>query len=357
MKVLHILSDIGISNGVLSVITNYLRHMPKDIQFDVAYFMETSDNRREELETLGANVFLIQAPNMKSFFQKAETVFSPVCMREYQILHLHLPYLASVYANKARKLGVKKVVVHCHSTWYSLNKHNNLRNRILNTPTKLLSDIQIACGEDAGMFWYKRGYINLPNAISTEQFCYNEAARKRLRRELHVENRFVIGHVGRVFPPQKNHPFILKIFSKILQICPDAELLLVGADPDNELISIVNELGIQNSVHFLGKRKDVHDILSAMDVFFFPSLYEGLPVALIEAQAAGLKCVASTAISEEAKVLPTTEFIPLDADETIWVNIILEGKKAYCRKVNEWFANSKWNLQSASRILEEIYRM
>ena len=235
LKVLHIIPDIGISNGVMSVILNYMSHMPPDIQFDVAYFVDTVSDRHTELNKLGAQVFRIPAPNAKAFLKSADKLFAPADISNYDILHLHLPYLASVYATKAKMKGIKKVFVHCHSTWYSLDPHHTLRNRILNIPTHNLADLQIACGDDAGKFWYKNDFINLPNSIDIEKYQFDQTARDKVRQQMNLNESFVVGHVGRVSPPQKNHTFILKVFAEVLKRNSNSILLLVGAEPDKDL--------------------------------------------------------------------------------------------------------------------------
>lgn len=356
LKVLHIIPDIGVSNGVMSVILNYMSHMPSDIQFDVAYFVDTASDRREEINVLGAQVFRIPAPGAKAFLKSTDELFAPVNISNYDILHLHLPYLASVYAAKAKTKGVKKVFVHCHSTWYSLDPHHSLRNRILNIPTHFLSDLQIACGDDAGRFWYKKDFINLPNAIDTGKYRFDQITRDKIRKQLNLDGAFVVGHVGRVSPPQKNHTFILKVFAEILKKNRNSFLLLIGAESDSELTELANSLNIENRILFLGKRKDIPQLLSAMDAFLFPSLYEGLPVALIEAQANGLMCFASSVITKEVQVLDNIQFLPLDMSACEWAGHVLQASTFYSRDVQSPFENSKWNICNSSKILAEYYR-
>lgn len=356
LRVLHIIPDIGISNGVMSVILNYMSHMPPDIQFDVAYFVDTVSDRRTELNKLGAQVFRIPAPNAKAFLKSADELFAPADISNYDILHLHLPYLASVYATKAKMMGITKVFVHCHSTWYSLDPHHSLRNRILNIPTHNLADLQIACGDDAGKFWYKKDYINLPNSIDIDKYRFDPAAREVIRTQMNLNASFVVGHVGRVSPPQKNHTFILNVFAEVLKHNSNSVLLLVGAEPDKDLTELANGLNIERQIRFLGQRTDIPQLLSAMDAFLFPSLYEGLPVALIEAQAAGLMCFASSVITKEVQVLDNVQFLSLDIPASEWAKHVVQAAAYYNREVQSQFEKSKWNIRNSSEILAGYYK-
>lgn len=301
-------------------------------------------------------MFRIHAPGAKSFLESADELFAPADIRNYDILHLHLPYLASVYAIKAKRKGVKKVFVHCHSTWYSLDPHHALRNRLLNIPTRNLSDLQIACGDDAGRFWYKRDFINLPNSIDIDKYQFHQTVRDKVRQQMNLTGSFVIGHVGRVSPPQKNHTFILKVFAEVFMRNSNSVLLLVGAEPDKDLIALANRLNIERQIRFLGQRKDIPQLLSAMDAFLFPSLYEGLPVALIEAQAAGLMCFASSVITKEVQVLDSIQFLSLDLSAAEWADHVIQAANLYSRDVQSQFRKSKWNIYNSSKILAEYYK-
>ena len=355
MKVLHIVGDIGISNGVMSVILNYLKNMPESIHFDIAYFVETKRNWEDELLKYNVHSYKIQAPGIKSLIFSSSKLFDPVNIGNYQIVHIHLPYLASIYSQKAKKMGVKAVFVHCHSTWFSLDRRHALRNRIFNLPTKLFSDLQIACGQEAGKFWYKRNFLNLPNAIDTDKYTFHDKWRLDVRQELKINDAFIIGHIGRVSPPQKNHLFLTQIFSEIVKRRTNTILLLVGAESNQELTDQIQKLGLERKVLFLGQRTDVNRILSAMDVFVFPSLYEGLPVALVEAQSAGLKCFASDRITKEVAILDDIEFLPLTNTPEVWADKILKTQIPYDRNVTQAFSESKWNIKNSCSILADMY--
>lgn len=307
MRILHVTAGIGRSNGVMSVILNYARYMPSDIRFDVLYFVKTGDDREKELEALGGAIVQITPPGLHSFRRDDVDEYLAAQRGEYAAIHLHLPYLASVFAHKARKYGIPRVIVHCHSSRFSLES-SGWRNRILNLPTRYLADDLLACGRDAGRVWYGKHAVEtgqvkiLSNAIETEKFRFSLARRTEVRKALGIEENLVIGHVGTLTTP-KNHKFLLDVFGEIHKFRPDAVLLSAGEGVLRPQIETrIREMGLENSVRLLGNRKDVPDLLQAMDLFLFPSLHEGLPVSVVEAQAAGLPVLMSDSVTDEVCV-------------------------------------------------------
>ena len=204
-----------------------------------------------------------------------------------------------------------------------------LKKRMMPYLTHLLM-----CGEESGKWLYgeknKSRFIMLNNAIDAASYTYDLSKRVELRRQLGLADELVIGHVGR-FNPQKNHPFLLDIFAALLKKEPNAVLLLVGGGEGmSKMQEKAQELGIAEHVHFLGVRSDVTDLMQAMDVFVFPSLYEGLGIALIEAQAAGLPCVVSDTIPHEAYLTDLVDSESLSAPAEKWAEKIL-AKRAIPR--------------------------
>ena len=187
----------------------------------------------------------------------------------------------------------------------------------------------LACSQLAGRWMYPdsilqgKKYHLAKNAINLEKYRFNPAMRKAVRQELGIgENEFCIGHIGR-FNYQKNHAFLIDIFYKLLKVCPNAKLLLIGDGP--YLFNIkrsVSELRIEDSVFFLGRRNDVPQLLQAMDCFVLPSRFEGLPIVGVEAQAAGVPCIVSDAITRELNINGLVRFVSL-RDKDKWVNSIM----------------------------------
>lgn len=361
MRILHVTAGIGRSNGVMSVILNYARYTPPDIWFDVMYFVQTKNDRKAELEALGGTAIKIAPPGLHSFFHDDVDDFLAAHRGEYSAIHLHLPYLVSVFALKAHHAGINRLIAHCHTSRFSLESRG-WRNRLLNIPTKALADDLIACSRDAGDVWYgKRAVCNgrvivLPNAIDCRQYRYDPAVRLKIREKLGIEGHFVAGHVGTLSTP-KNHRFLLQIFSKLYQCRSDAVLLLVGEGALRErLAEQASEMGFRDQVIFLGDRNDVPQLLQAMDVFFFPSLYEGLGIAAVEAQAAGLPTIVSDRVPCEACITECSKRLPLEAGPAIWADTALELSRAKRRDGSGHVADAGFNLSDSASWLAAFYK-
>lgn len=362
MRILHVTAGIGRSNGVMSVILNYARHMPEDITFDVMYFIQTDDDRTSEIEALGGRATKITPPGLHSFRKDDVDAYLRDHRGEYAAIHLHLPYLASAFAPKAHRAGIKRVIVHCHSSRFSL-KGNGWRNRILNIPTKCLATDLLACGRDAGRVWYGRSAMQhnkmwvLPNAIECERFAYNAFVRTEVRRALGLDEQLVIGHVGTLTTP-KNHKFLLPVFAAICRQQPNAVLLLIGDGSLRKQIQAqAVELGIQNQVIMLVDRNDVPGLLQAMDIFIFPSLHEGLPVSVVEAQAAGLPVLMSDTITDEVCVTDRILQLQLSAPPSVWAEKALDLTKRRKRQdCTEQVIAAGFDLEKNAEKLAEFYR-
>lgn len=362
MRILHVTANLGRDNGVMSVILNYAGRMPEDIKFDVLYFTETGSSRRSEIENLGGRTTKIAPPGLHSFRRDDVDAYLDAHRGEYAAIHLHLPYLASVLAPKARRAGIKRVITHCHSSRFSLES-SGWRNRLLNVSTKWLADDLIACGRDAGMVWYGKRAMNkgrvmvLPNAIDCVRFRYDPAVRQRMRETLGIDGHFVVGHVGTLSTP-KNHAFLLQVFAEIHKRRADAVLLLVGEGALREKLAVqVEKLGIKNEVIFLGNRDDVPQLLQAMDVFVFPSLHEGLPVSVVEAQAAGLPVLMSDTVTDEVCVTDHIRRVPLELGAEKWTELALELYAPQQRNSSmKQIIQSGFDLEAGAAKLAEFYR-
>ena len=358
MRILHFLPDIGISNGVMSVILNYAKAMPDDIVFDIMYFHDTAETKQSEVESLGGRVYKIDPPSPKDLLSGKMNSFFAAHKNEWSALHIHCPHFAVFIAPAAKEAGIKRIAMHCHSTWYSLNPHNVTRNKLLYLLGKPFVDTRFACGRDAGRFWYgnDKNFIGLNNAIDCKQFRFNSETRNLKRQMLGVTDKLVIGHIGRVDQRQKNHIFLLKVFSEIKKINPNAVLLMAGAVADDELNSLATELQIENDIFFLGMRNDIPELCQAFDVFVFPSFWEGLPVSVVEAQAAGLPVLMSDSITDEVCITQNAYMMSLDDAPSMWANRVLSLS---CNDLNrdtfEEMIDKGWDLYHNSKTLVSYY--
>lgn len=308
-EVVRVLHVIGIMNrgGAEAMIMNLYRNIDRNkIQFD---FVENTFEKAafdDEIKSLGGRIYNCPHYNGKNHFEykKWWNKFFEEHSGEYRIIHGHIGSTASIYLKIAKKYGLY-TIAHSHSsgTDHSLNA---LLYKMMSHSTRNIADYFFACAEIAGIDRYGNKVVNgthfkvLNNAIDTELFAFNEETRCETREKLGFsENNIVIGHVGR-FLEVKNHCFLIDVFNEIIKKNKNYRLLLVGGGPlENEIKDKVNSLGLSDFVVFAGVCPDVCNYMQAMDIFAFPSVFEGLPVTLVEAQTSGLPCVISDKVPEE----------------------------------------------------------
>lgn len=206
---------------------------------------------------------------------------------------------------------------------------------------KTVPTVKLAPSTEAAEYTFGKGCVQrgeavlLHNAIDTNIYRFDEIGRERIRKELNLESKFVVGHVGR-FNQQKNHEFLIDVFHEVWKSNPEARLVLVGKGELEEAIhKKVHTLGLDDYVIFTGVRKDIPQLMSAFDVFAFPSLYEGMPNTVIEAQATGLPCVVSDTITQQAKVTDLVSFYALAEAPTVWADTCAHQKAGNRLKYNE----------------------
>ena len=295
-----------IGGGVESVIMNYYRHLDRTkVQFDFICDEDSTRIPYDEIKKLGGRVFLV--PKYQKLPQYLEALEDLFCKNQYRIVHSNINTLSIFPLYAAKKAGVPVRISHSHSTSNAREWKRNIIKNILRPFSKKYATDYFACSELAGRYLFgnktfDRGEVKIiHNAIDLDKFKFDPEARKKLRKELNIDEKtIVIGHVGR-FVQTKNHQFLIYVFKKYHNKNPNTKLLFIGTGPLEEKIKAkVKKLNLTDSVLFLGQREDINKLYSVMDVFCLPSLYEGLPVAGIEAQAAGLPCVYSDKVTIEA---------------------------------------------------------
>lgn len=318
--------------GLTGYICQNYRYIDKSkVQFDFLTY-ETQLDFQEEFEKMGARFYVVPKPSRFWAYIKALKQIREV--NEYGAVHFNISYANWLTLLAAKWVGFQRIIVHSHSTEID-DKRKLVRGmkKCIHHVGKMLMPALgtdfLACSQLAGRWMYPdsilqgKKYHLAKNAINLEKYRFNSAMRKAVRQELGIgENEFCIGHIGR-FNYQKNHAFLIDIFYKLLKVCPNAKLLLIGDGP--YLFNIkrsVTELRIEDSVFFLGRRNDVPQLLQAMDCFVLPSRFEGLPIVGVEAQAAGVPCIVSDAITQELNINGLVRFVSL-RDKEKWVNSIM----------------------------------
>ena len=247
----------------------------------------------------------------------------------YDVVHIHNSNVFCILeAILAKAAGVKKVIVHSHNTAMGGFGIRRLVKMVFQVLGKsfwpLVADEYCACSTEAGVWMFGKGAVEkgkvhiLKNGIVGNKYYFNDEIRKEYRSKLGWVDKYIIGHVGR-FSTQKNHTFLLDIFNEILKLEPNARLLLFGeGELKKQAVEKVLNLGLSDKVNFYGTSKEINKWLQVMDLFLFPSLYEGLPVSGIEAQAAGVPVLASDTISPEFKITDCVKWMKLNAPAKDW---------------------------------------
>ena len=336
------------SGGIESFLYNILQQMDLDqIEIDIVAAELNRNDLTAQLESKG--VQFVQLSGSLHNLPANHRMFRRLLrQRQYVAVHLHIYQgLSLYYCRIARQEGVPVRIAHSHNE--ALRKSNTraikmLLHRFGRRCFTADATHLWACSQAAAQFLYapsvleQNGFTFIPNGIDTDRFRFKSEVRQTIRTELGLENCLVLGNVGRLCS-QKNQIFLLEVFAQLIKIQPRSRLLLVGdGDSRSMLEQRAVELGIRAQVIFYGRSEKVEQLLWAMDVFALPSLFEGLSLAAVEAQAAGLPILCAQGLSEEVKLTANLRFLPLDAGASIWAEAVLsmasqENDRAHCAQV------------------------
>ncbi|MCP2033607.1 hypothetical protein L1279_000590 [Planomicrobium sp. HSC-17F08] len=363
-RVLHIVSSLSKVNGVMSVLMNIYRNIDsQNIQFDFLVSAKNDLYYQDEINRLGGKVYIIGEPSLSKFSNYISKVnkFFKENSNQYDIVHCHVPPVASIFLFFAWKNKIEYRIVHSHGTMYGDRKISIIRNFILQIPIKLVSNVYFACSEKAGIFLfgtntYKKGKVYIvKNAINPKVYKFDEKLRKTVRKELSLTNEVLIGHVG-AFVPVKNHIFIIDILEKLTDMNEiNYKLILVG---DGPLIKDIKELiakrNLTDKVIFAGLRNDVNRIMQALDILLLPSIKEGLPLVAIESQAASLPVLLSDSITKEVGITKYSHFLSIKSPE-FWADKIMELKNVKRYDTTSEIVEAGYDSYSMAENLYECY--
>ena len=341
IKILMILNNLNKCDGISSYVMNYYKYLDKN-KFHIDFVVTTDivdDEYKKYIKNNGSKIFYIKSPHIKSIFRDLKNIklFIKENSKNYDIIHSHVINDGYFYFKFGKKYNINKRILHSHNTTLGSEKLlKKIRNNILARNMVKLSTTRFACSNDAGKYLFKnKSFYIIHNAIDTKKFKFDSSIRKKYRKEMKLENNLILGHVGRL-DYQKNHEFLIDVLNEVVKVRKDVKLLLIGSGPLKEYImEKVNKLKLNEFVEFLGTRSDVHNLMQAMDLFLFPSLFEGLGIVTIEAQAVDLPCIVSNNVPKDVKILNTLKFNELDINE--WCNYIVdfESKKERESKENK----------------------
>lgn len=315
----------------------------------------------------GGKKYVVDIENIKfkpyKVFKKFIGTYKVIKDNQIDIFHIDTESSDQIFLAIAAKFaGVKKVIYHSHNT---NSGRKGIFRKIIEVLCKPVMNIFIdeycACSEAAAEFLFSKKIIKsnrvhiIKNGIHVEKYLFNPDIRLKYRDKLNLNNNFIVGHIGR-FSKQKNHDFLLNVFAEIKKIRPDSKLLLIGV---GELLDTIKErtkiLGINNDVIFLGGRDDVAELLQAMDIFIFPSLYEGLPVIGVEVQAASLPAILSDTITRELKLTNSIKYLSLNDSFEKWAKESIEFSKMKRKNNYKELKENGYDIKSTVRELEKIY--
>lgn len=305
IRVLQIIRTMNIG-GAETFIMNVYRNIDRDkIQFD--FLVNGEGIYDSEIRKLGGRIYKIPYLTEVGQFKYIKELKNFLDIhKEFKIVHSHIDQVSGIIVQTARLCNIPLIISHSHSTKNSNGIIGKIYKRYLQSKINKNTDIKMACGHDAAK-WLYRGQdsdaIIVNNGIDVNKFKFKEEFRKEIRKEFNIDNNtIVVGHVGR-FSKVKNHEFLIDVFNEY-QKSIDSVLMLVGDGYLKDKIeNKVFKLNLQDKVKFLGNRKDVYKVYSAFDVILFPSLYEGISIALIEAQCNGLKILASDTIDPKTDII------------------------------------------------------
>ena len=341
--------------GLETMLMNYYRSIDKTcVQFDFLTHRPFRSDYDDEIESLGGKIYYaprLMPQNYRAYFAYMKEFFSE--HPEYRIVHSHIDSMSYLPLLAAKKAGVPVRIAHSHSTGIDLDLKYPLKQYFRHQLTKVTTH-NFACGEKAGEFLFRgKEFTVIPNAVDSASSYYDETVRTCKREELGIFDKLVIGHVGRMTYP-KNHEFLLRLFAEISKLRSNAVLLLIGTgEKEDKLKKMTAELGIDQSVMFLGNRGDVNELYQAMDIFVLPSHFEGIPLVGVEAQFAGLPCLFSDGVPKELCFSDTCRFRSLSEPMSVWVDDVFELTSNSNR--NAIIASSPYDIKNAVGELQSRY--
>ena len=359
IRVLQIIGDV-VGGGVETVIMNYYRNIDRTkIQFDFVVNKGALPQYIAQVKKYGGKVYEITSYK-SNILKYTYEIYKIIKENNYEIVHSNMNSLSGFPLFAAYLACAKVRILHNHTTDNPAEGIRTIAKRILRPFARLFANQYWACSKLAAEWMYgKNAVINgrvtiINNAINLEKFKFNKEKREKLRKELGLENCFVIGHVGR-FMKQKNHEFLIDIFNEVLKQRNNAKLLLIGDGNLKSLIEAkVKNLGIEKAVIFLGVRNDVADLYNAMDVFILPSLYEGLPVVGVEVQANGLPFICSDKVTDEILLTDNIKLLSLRQPKTEWCDAILNTERKEVINIEKTLLKN-FDIKNESKKLKNLY--
>lgn len=357
IRVLHFQGRMG-KGGAETFMMNTFRNIDRNkIKFDFLIYDDFKDIQpyNKEIYSLGGHIYSVPNPK-KNVLAYIISVRKLLKDKEFDVVHSEVFFGGGLNLFLAKKAGVKKRIVHSHATSDGKGKNVFLKlaRKFFDKLMKENATDFLACSHEAGVALYgkKLPFIFVPNGIDLELYRNVYESKKSIRKSLNIsEEALVVGNIGR-FEEQKNHSYLIDIFEQIIKINANSELILIG---EGSLIDDIKEKvktkGLEGNVSFLGSRDDISYLLKSMDVFLMPSLYEGLPISAVEAQASNLKLILSSEVAKETKLSENVHFVSLNKTPKEWAEVILSKpmNNTPCTEME------MYDMKKTAKQLERIY--
>lgn len=369
IRVLHVVGNMGIG-GIETLIMNIYKNIDRDkVQFDFLIHNPTEGEYAEEIKKLGGHIYRMPVLRDKTrtyywrYFEYKSALkkfFSE--HKEIKVLHGHMTNTASIYMPIAMKYGnVKCCIAHSHQTEATPGLSGVVTNILQRHLEKIATDY-FACSEEAAKWIYsieivENGKVKIiHNGTDVEKYHFDSVEHEKIKNKMGHSGKIVFGNVAR-FKKQKNHEFLIDIFAEIHKMNQNTVLILVGqGELEENMKEKVAKLGLDDCVEFLGARNDVPTLLKDFDVFLLPSLFEGLPLVGIEAQAAGLPMITSNTVTLEADVTGNVTFLPLELSAEEWAKKILEVNESFVRKdMTQKVREAGYDIKQTAQWLQKFY--
>ena len=356
------------NGGVEKVFENYFSHMDRSI-FDLhaVVYLESDPKRELVFKDMGFTVHKLSL--YKAHAIKPRNIIEHWKLfknNRFDIVHCNMPEnILPIFFAKLFK--VKLRILHSHNDYnYIFHKSNWMIKQIYSKVIRFNANNAnqlIACGNVAAITAFGQKSFNhgeiliLHNAIDVERFSYNKKTREDLRLKLGLDDAILIGHIGRFETDQKNQEFLIEVFERAKKSIPKLKLIFIGDGKNKQVLEgEISALGLADDVIFCGTVNNVYDYLQAMDIFCFPSRYEGLGIVAVEAQAAGLPCILSDRVPREVKICDGVTFLSIDNSYDEWVNALIKYSN-YRRKDNsDMIVNAGYEINQVSEQLLNLYQ-
>ena len=361
VKILMVLGNTG-RGGSQSYAMNILRNIHRDrYHIDFVVYTNPEEGYGSEMEAFGSKIFIVPQFKGYNYFICKDAWERLLNSEKYDIIHGHASNAAFIYLKVAKNKGCK-TILHSHSAGFRGERMEQIVKKFFSNRGKKYADYWFSCSEKASEKLYGieyksfSNYYLLPNAINVERYKFNSIVRNEIREKIGIDNSvFLCGHVGSFSMP-KNHKLLLEIFCEFKRRKPNSKLMLCGEGPLEEtVLTLINKYNLKEEVILTGNIPNVCDYMMAMDVLIFPSLFEGLPVTVVEAQATGLPVVMSDVITNEVKLTDIVKTCSLHDSIDKWVDCV-DGFGCIDREsYNRIIQSSRFNMVESIKDLEDIY--